>query len=132
MTVLMSLLQQVQKQNIEWSHRLYHTGQGETDTIVLKQRQAGTNQIIDLLAITKFRYSERGINGENLPPNVLFELHIAEELLTNAQVKKIAAIDHDKQRFEIVQIAQGEPGIFHPHGAHRFWRFWLAPLEELP
>jgi|SRR5882672_719294 len=132
MNPLMSLLAKVQAANIEWDHRLNHAGQGETTQIVLMQRHATTNALIDFLPIASWKYRDRGFNNENLPSQVLFELQIAEALITKAQANKTAAIKHGQQIFQIVQIAQGEPGIFQPNGAQRFWRFWLAPLEELP
>jgi hypothetical protein len=118
-------------QRLEALRRVRHVLQGEQPSISLLKRDA-TNTLVSLLPIDSgWAYTDTDVNGGRLPPQVMYELQIAEELLTMADVKQIAAIQHDQRRFHIVQISEGEPGIFPPTGFHRFWRFWLAPLEVM-
>lgn len=117
-------------QRLEALRRVRHVLQGEDGSITLLKRNATTNALIELLSIDQgWTYGDREANGGRLPPSVMFELRIAEELIKAADVKQIAAVRHGGQVFQIVAIAPGEPGIFPPAGFQRFWRFWLAPLE---
>jgi hypothetical protein len=115
---------------LEALRRVRHVLQGEDGTITLLKRNASTNALVDLLEIdTGWTYSDREANGGRLPPSVMFELQIAEEMISATDMAQIAAIRHGQQIFQIVVIAPGEPGIFKPSGLQRYWRFWLAPLE---
>jgi len=113
-------------------HRVRHVLQGEEPSISLLKRGTA-NELIELIPIDSgWTYGDAAAGGGRLPPQVMFELQIAEELLTMDVVKQVAAVEHGAQRWHIVQVSQGEPGIFPPTGINRFWRFWLAPLEETP
>ena len=117
---------------LEALRRVRHVLQGEEGSISLRKRDATTKELVELISIdTGWTYSDRDVNGRGLPPSVMFELWVAEELITRAQIKQVAAVQHGAQRFGIVQFSPGEPGIFQPSGLQRFWRFWLAPLEEV-
>jgi hypothetical protein len=106
--------------------------QGESGTITLLKRNAATGALIELLSIDRgWTYSDRDANGGMLPPHVMFELQVAEELVATADVRQTWAIKHGAQVFKIAQAGLGEPGIFQPSGFNRFWRFWITPLEEV-
>jgi hypothetical protein len=118
-------------QRLEALRRVRHVLQGEQPSITLLKRD-GTNQLVPLLSIgSGWAYTDTDVNGSRLPPQVMHELQVAEELLTMEYVKQGAGWQHGLQRFHIVQISEGEPGIFPPTGFYRFWRFWLAPLEVM-
>lgn len=126
------ILTQAHMQRLEALRRVRHVLQGEEGTITLLKRNA-TNKLVPLLSIDRgWTYSDQDANGGRVPPQVMVELQVAEELLTLDDVKQGAAWEHGIRRFHIVAISEGEPGIFLPTGLHRFWRFWLAPLEETP
>jgi hypothetical protein len=125
------ILTQAHMQRLEALRRVRHVLQGEQPSITLLKRDA-TNQLVPLLSIDSgWAYSDSDANGGRLPPQVMYELQVAEERLTMADVKQMAGWQHDLRRFHIVQISEGEPGIFPPTGFCRFWRFWLAPLEVM-
>lgn len=110
-------------------HRVRHVLQGEDASITFLKRNA-SNKLVELLAIDQaWTYGDTSATGGRLPPQVMFELQVAEELITSAEIKQTAGVQHGAQRFQIVQVSAGEPGIFPPTGINRFWRFWLAPLE---
>lgn len=124
-------LTQAHFQRLEALRRVRHVLQGEEPSISLLKRGA-SNALVELLSIdTGWTYGDTDARGRALPPSVMFELWVAEELITRAQIKQVAAVQHGAQRFGIVQFSPGEPGIFMPTGFNRFWRFWLAPLEEV-
>jgi hypothetical protein len=126
------LLTQSHLRRLEALRRVRHVLQCESGTITLLKRDS-TNALVELLSInSSWTYGDQDVNGGRVPPQVMFELQIAEELLTLDDVKQIAAFEHGIRRFHVVAISEGEPGIFLPTGFHRFWRFWLAPLEETP
>jgi hypothetical protein len=127
----MSLLANVQAANFDWQRRLNHEGQGEPGQIVFLQRDPATKDLIALLSVESWGYGDLDAAGVRVPPQVLYELQVPESFLTDDQVKKIAAIQHGQQRYGLVILDVGERGIFPPAGPRRFWRFWLAPLEEL-
>jgi hypothetical protein len=125
------ILTQAHFQRLEALRRVRHLLQGEEPSISLLKRDA-TNALVSLLSIDSgWTYSDADANGSRLPPQVMFELQIAEELIVIDDVKQTAGVQHGQQRFHIVQISAGEPGIFPPTGLRRFWRFWLAPLEVM-
>lgn len=118
-------------QRIEALRRVRHVSQGEPGSISLLKRDS-TNALVEVLPIDKaWTYSDVDAGGRALPPQVMFELQVAEELLTLDDVRQVAAIQHGQQVFQIARVSPGEPGIFPPTGLLRFWRFWLAPLEEV-
>lgn len=125
------ILTQPHFQRLETLRRVRHVLQGEDASVTLLKRNA-SNKLVELLSIDEaWTYSDRDVNGGGLPPQVMYELQVAEELITRTDMKQIAAVEHGAQRFQIVLISPGEPGLFPPTGLNRFWRFWLAPLEEV-
>lgn len=126
------ILTQPHFQRLEALRRVRHALQGEEPSISLLKRDS-TNKLVPLLSIDSgWTYSDTDANGSRLPPQVMFELQIAEELVTIEEVKQIAGVEHGIRRFRIAVVSEGEPGIFLPTGLHRFWRFWLALSEETP
>jgi hypothetical protein len=118
-------------QRLEALRRVRHELQGEESSISLLKRDA-TNALVELASIDAgWTYGDREKDGGRLHPAVMFELQIAEELITSAEVYQTVAVQHGQQRFSIARITPGEPGIFPPAGLQRYWRFWLAPLEEI-
>jgi len=128
----MSLLADVQAAQIEWENKLDIAGQGEVKKVALMQRQDGTGLFIPLLEVEDFGRRENDPAGRSLPPHVSFELTIKEGLITKEHADKTIAIDHGKQRYGILRGSGAEAGVWPPIGSNRFWRFWVAPLEELP
>lgn len=125
------LLTQSHKKRLDALRKVRHVLQGEEGTIVLLKRDV-TNALVELLSIdSAWSYGDKDVDGRTLHPAVMFELQIAEEMITIDNVKHTTAVQHGTQRFQIVQVSPGEPGIFPPSGLYRFWRFWLAPLEEV-
>lgn len=123
------ILTQAHFRRLEALRRVRHVLQGETTSISLLKRDS-TNALVQLLSISQaWTYSDVEADGSRLPPSVMFELQVAEELISAANMTQIAAVKHGQQVFQIVAIAPGEPGIFQPVGLDRFWRLWLAPLE---
>lgn len=128
----MSLLGDVQAANLEWSRKIYHVDQGEEGEIWLLKRDVSTNQLTQFKRVKcSWSPADRQPNGDRLPMQVQFELRIAEELIEQADVNQAAGIQHGSQIYQIVTVGQSEPGIFKPFGADRFWRFWIASLEEI-
>jgi|SRR5262245_36683366 len=125
------LLTKSHLQRLNALHRIRHALQGEEPTITLLKR--GTlNALVELISLdTGWTYSDREKDGSRLHPSAMFELQIAEELITSSEVYQTVAVQHGTQRFSIARITPGEPGIFPPAGLQRYWRFWLAPLEEI-
>lgn len=125
------ILTQPHLQRLEALRRVRHVLQGEEPSITLLKRDS-TNELVELHLIDRgWTYGDRDVNGSALPPQVMFELWIAEELITKEDVKQMAGVQHGQQRFQIVQVSPGEPGIFLPTALNRFLRVWLAPLEEV-
>jgi hypothetical protein len=125
------ILTQAHMQRLEALRRVRHVLQGEDPSISLLRRGPG-NAPTELLSVDRaWTYSDRDADGDRLPPAVMFEVQMAEALITIDDVYQTAWIDHGQQRFQIVQVSPGEPGIFPPKGLKRFWRFWIAPLEEV-
>lgn len=126
------MLTQSHLRRLEALHRVRHVLQGEEGTISLRKRDATTNELVELLLIDRgWTYGDRAADGSTLPPQVMFELQVAEELIAKEDINQVAAIQHGQQRFKIVQLAPGEPGIFVPTALDRFYRVWIAPLEEV-
>lgn len=122
-------LTQAHMRRIEAMRRVRHELQGEDPSISLLKRGTGS-ALVEFLPIDQgWAYGDRAADGGRLPPSVMFELQVAEEMITADQIVQVAAVQHGQQIFQIVAIALGEPGIFRPTGIQRFWRFWLAPLE---
>lgn len=116
---------------LEALRRVRHALQGEEPSILLLKRDL-TNALVELISVDQsWAYADRAADGSRLPPSVMFELQIAEEMISVAELNQVAAVKHGQQVFQIVTVAPGEPGIFKPSGLDRFWRFWLAPLEEV-
>jgi hypothetical protein len=127
----MSLLADVQRASLDWENRLNHFGQGEPRQIVLQRRDPATKAYADFLQVEAFGYRDRDAAGDRLPPGVLFELRVAEALLTDEQVREVIAVRHGNQVYEMVRGDQGESGILPPAGDRRFWRIWIRPQEPL-
>lgn len=126
------ILTQPHFQRLEALRRVRHVLQGEEGSISLRKRDSATNELVELRSIDRgWTYSDRAADGSALPPSVMFELQVAEELIAREDISQTAGVQHGQQRFQIVQVSPGEPGIFSPAGLQRFWRFWLAPLEEV-
>jgi hypothetical protein len=126
------ILTQAHGKRLETLRRVRHLLQGEEPTIVLQKRDSSSQELVDLISVeTAWSYTDREMDGSRLHPAVMYEMQIAEESITLDDVYQTAAVRHGQRRFQIVQVSPGEPGIFPPVGTNRFWRFWLAPLEEI-
>ena len=125
------ILTQPHLRRLEALRRNHHLLQGEQGSISLLKRDS-TQALVELLAIdSSWFYGDRDVNGRALPPWVTFELQVAEELIVTDNIHQTAAVQHGQKRFQIAQREDTRPGIFPPTGINRFWRFWLAPLEEV-
>jgi hypothetical protein len=121
----MSLLGDIQAANIGWAHRLNHTDQDETSQMFLMKRGAA-NELVEGKQIESFEYCDRTIEGQYLPEGVGYELRIAEEVLSDSDLKRNMGLKHGDRFFRVLQ-----PSPFPPSGAYRFWRFWIAGVEKL-
>jgi hypothetical protein len=123
----MSLIANLEANNLAFQRAAQHVGQGEAGAIVFLKREPGTNALITLAIVSdNWAYSSVDRSGHALPPEALFELQIAEGVIAAETVKQAAAIQHGARRFRIVR-----PSPFEPTGLDRFWRFWLSPAEEV-
>jgi hypothetical protein len=121
------VLTQPHTQRLEALRRVRHVLQGEEASIVLLKREPGANALSELLSVDRsWAYDDADSRGNKLPPEVMFELQIGEDLLTADDLKQAVAIKHGAQLFQIVR-----PSPFAPVGFQRYWRFWLAPAEEV-
>jgi hypothetical protein len=120
-------------QRLEALRRVNLVLQGEPDSISLQKRDPNTGGFTDFLSIDRgfYPFFTRDPEGGGLPAKVQFEAQISELMVTDEDAKQVGAIQHGQQRFYIVRWDTGEAGIFPPIGPQRFWRFWLAPLEEV-
>ena len=123
----MSLIGNLEAYNLNFQRAASHTGQGESGSIVFLKRAPGTNALAALVTVGEdWSYSSVDRNGNRLPPDVLFELRVAEDSISSSDLKQAAAIQHGSQLFQIVR-----PSPFELTGFERFWRFWLAPAEDV-
>lgn len=108
-----------------------HTANQEDGTLIFEHFD-NANAPQSVAQFTAFHYDERGIDGRQLPPDVAYELRIAEsdvdaESLFRNGTFQASSVRHESpagtRRFRFV----GEP--IWPSGAIRLWRFWLAPAE---
>lgn len=121
------ILTQPHAQRLEALRQVRHVLQGEEPSILFLKREPGTNALSELLSVDKsWTYDGADAIGNKLPPDVLFELQVAETLISPDDLKQAAAVQHGSKIFQILR-----PSPFAPTGFARFWRFWLAPAEEL-
>lgn len=69
--------------------------------------------------------SSLDIEGKRLPPDVLYELQIAEASLTSERYVAIVAVKHRSVIYQIIR-----PSPFPPIGQARVYRFWISPQEN--
>lgn len=121
-------LAQAHAMRLETLRQLRHVAQGEDGSITLQKREAGTGALSDLLRVGRsWAYGGEGVLNEiRLPQNVIFELQVAETEISKQDLRKAAAVKHGRKTFKVIR-----PSPFDPVGFDRFWRFWLAPAEEL-
>lgn len=124
------ILTQPHLQRLESLRRVRWVLQGEPGSISLLKRDS-TKALVEFLSV------DRGVapfnedpDGNRLPPGVQLELQVAEELISREDYDQAAAIQHGEQLYRILN-PQAEAEEFRPSGLRRFWRFWLAPLEEV-
>jgi hypothetical protein len=127
----MSTLADIQTYNTAFQHTVNHVGQDEEKSLFFEDLSA-TNTPQTLAEFTAWSFSDSGIDGRQLPPDVAYELRIAESLVDAQSLFvngtfQASSVRHESpagtRRFRIV----GEP--IWPSGAVRVWRFWLAPAE---
>lgn len=106
---------------------------GEPETILLEKLDPSTREYVALVTIDKSFYPFFNLDaeGKSLPLDVRYELQIGEEMLTAAQARQVAAVKFGNSRYRVVRGDQAEPGVVRPTGNARFYRFHLAPLEEV-
>lgn len=80
-----------------------------------------THKLID----RAWDYGERDSDGRLLPPDVQYELRVAESLLTAADLKVIVGAKIDGVIYQITR-----PSPFPPQSLRRFYRFWISPQED--
>lgn len=121
------ILTQPHAQRLETLRNVRHVSQGEDGSIIFLKREPGTNALVTLFTVSKsWTYTDSTADGGQLPPEVLFELQIAETVLTKANLQGAAAVKHGQRVFQIRR-----PSPYEPTGLQRFWRFWLSPVEEV-
>jgi len=119
----MSVIGGLQAAQMEFSRqtKFAEHQQGE---IVMMAYSGGA--LADSLTITQsWTRSDRTHEGDRLPPEVLYELRIAEDQLTAAQGLSVTAVRHSSVIYQIIR-----PTPLPPTGLLRFWRFWLSPQES--
>ncbi len=126
------ILIQAHSKRLETLRRVHLELQGEAGSISLQKLDPTTRQFVTFLSIDKnfYPFFTRGADGSRLPPDVAFEMQVAETMLTDQDAKQVAAVLHGTQRFRVVRGDQAEPGILPPTGPRRYWRLHIAPLEE--
>lgn len=122
----MSINANIQAANIGWGYKLAHVAESEASSFIFETRNAGTNGMASSKTITKFRIATRQSDGTQLPPDVAFEVRIAESLLTWADLRGVARVKHGSQAYKIQA-----PSPWPPMGRNRRWRLWLVPAEQV-
>lgn len=127
------ILTQSHMKRLEALRRVKLELMGEPGEISLQKRDAITGAFVDFLTVDEsfYPFFTRDAEGKALPPDVRYELQIGETMLSDEDAKQVAAVLHGAQRFRVVRGDQAEPGMVPPTGPQRFWRFHIAPLEEV-
>lgn len=129
----MSFHEAAQAASLRFKAAFTHTANNEAGEIHFENLST-SNEAQLLASVTAFHYDERGIDGRQLPPDVAYELRIAESLVDAQSLFvsgtfQASSVRHESpagtRRFRIV----GEP--IWPSGAVRVWRFWMAPSEVI-
>lgn len=114
-------------QRLKALHRIKHVAQGEAAALVLLGRNAGTGALdVEVLTIAEaWAMDDRDASGNRLPPEVRYELQVAESLLSATHLAQTVALRHGAVVYKILA-----PTPFAPWGLHRFWRIWISPAED--
>jgi len=127
------LFTQAHMQRLEAIRRVNLELQGEPGSISLQKLDPTTREFVDFLTVDKsfYPFFTGDAEGKSLPADVRYELQIGELMISDEDARQVAAIQHGTQRFRVVRGDQAEPGVVPPTGPRRFWRFHIAPLEEV-
>lgn len=121
----MSLIGELQAYNLAFQHETETVLQDESETLIFERLNASTGLSEELVEIAASPICRTDPDGHALPPDVMAELRIAEELLAEADIAGYSAIKHGSRRYRVIS-----PSPFSPQGNHRFWRFWITEAEQ--
>lgn len=114
----------IQYDALELARQEKFVANGQSGELMLLKMTSGkyaNHRLID----KAWDYGERDSDGRLLPPDVQYELRIAESLLTDADLKIITGIEIDGVIYQVER-----PSPFPPQSLRRFYRFWLSPQED--
>lgn len=117
-------LAQIQYDALEFARQEKFVANGHSGEITLLKMVNGS-QVPHLVINRAWDYGERDSDGRLLPPDVQYELRIAESLLTAADPKIITGIQEGDIIYQIER-----PSPFPPQALLRFYRFWISPQED--
>lgn len=121
----MSVVSGIQSANLEFVRQTQFATHSEGE-IVFLARGSEQYTLENTSGIsTSWAISEYDIAGRRLPPDVLYELQIAESALTAERYAAIIAVKHQSVIYQIVR-----PSPFPPIGETRIYRFWISPQEN--
>jgi hypothetical protein len=115
---------QAQFDALELARREKFVANGQSGEITFLKMVSGA-QVVHKVVTQAWDYGERDAVGRLLPPNVQYELRVAESLLVAADLKLITGIKIDGVIYQIEL-----PSPFPPQSLRRFYRFWLSPQED--
>lgn len=127
------MLTQAHMQRLESLRRVNLEQMGEPGTIALEKLDPSTREYVAFLTIDRsfYPFFKLDAEGKSLPPDVQFEAQFGEDTITDDDARQTGALLHGTTRFRVVRGDQAEPGILRPTGPNRFYRFHIAPLEEV-
>jgi hypothetical protein len=120
-------------QRLEALRRVNLVLQGEPGSISLEKLDPTTREYVAFLTVDRsfYPFFKVDAEGKSLPPDVQFEAQFGELTITDEDAKQTGTLLHGTTRFRVVRGDQAEPGMLTPTGPHRFYRFHVAPLEEV-
>jgi hypothetical protein len=120
-------------QRLESLRRVNLEQQGEPGTIALEKLDPTTREYVAFLTVDRsfYPFFKLDAEGKSLPTDVQFEAQFGEDMITDEEARQVAALLHGTTRYRVVRGDQAEPGILRPTGPNRFYRFHIAPLEEV-
>lgn len=115
---------QAQYDALELARREKFVANGQSGEVTLLKSVNGV-QVSHKLISQAWDYGERDAVGRLLPPEVQYELRIAENLLQSTDLRIITGAKIDGVIYQIIR-----PSPYPPESLRRFYRFWLSPQEN--
>lgn len=115
---------QAQFDALELARRETFVSNGQSGDLTFHRYQNGALTAYKVVSAA-WDYGDRDYAGNQLPPEVLYELRVHERVLDLAERTYLSAVEHGGVTYQIVR-----PSPILPTGMNRFWRFWLMPQES--